>query len=97
MSEAMWTRRDIPKVIGLIIVLSLVAGVTVPTISYNLGIAFESDLNRILGHIAAGAVVLFVGLWTVSRFQKVSLTRALLMTVVVAVVITASIFMFVLG
>ena len=36
MTEAMWTRRDIPKLIGLIIVLSLVAGVTVPTISYKI-------------------------------------------------------------
>ncbi len=97
MSEALWTRRDIPKLVGLIIVLSLVVGIAVPTISYNLGIAFESDLNRILGQIAVGALVLVVGLWTASRFQKVTLTRAILMTVAVAAVTTFSIFVFVLG
>lgn len=97
MSEAKWTRRDIPKLVGIVIVLSLVAGTTVPTISFNLGIVFGSDLNRILGQIAVGGVALVVVLWTASRFHKVSLTRALLITVAVAVVTATSIFLFILG
>ncbi len=96
MRQMKFTRRDILKTIGLILALSLAAGIVGPTISYNLGIAFESELSRIIGHIAMGVVVLTVGLWTTSRFYKVSLIHAILMTVVITVVIVTSIFLFVL-
>ncbi len=91
------TRRDIFKIIGLILALSLAAAIVGPTISYNLGIAFESELARIIGHIAMGVVALTVGLWTTSRFIKVSLIHAVLMTGMITVVIVTSIFLFVLG
>ncbi len=96
MRESEWTRRDIPKLIGIVLVLSLAAGTLVPTISYNWGIAFDSDLYRIMGQIAVGALVLLVGLWTASRFHKVSLRRAVLMTAIVGAVVATSIFAFVL-
>ncbi len=91
-----WTARDFAKLLGILLVVALAAGVAVPTASNTLGISFESGLYRILGFTVVAVAMSAVVMWTVYRTEKSPIVL-LLGLVVTAVVIVTSIFLFILG
>ncbi len=97
MKSIWWTARDFAKLFGILLVVALAASIAVPTVSYNLGISFESDLFRILGFTVAVIALSGVVMWTVYQREKKSPVVLLLGAVVIAVVIVTGIFLFILG
>ncbi len=96
MKSAGWTARDFAKLFGILLVVALAASIAVLTVSYNLGISFESDLYRILGFTVVVIAMSGVMMWTLYRKEK-SPILLVLGAVVIAVVIVTGIFLFILS